>query len=388
MQTPLLYIISLLIPLVSTYHHLIGYQAIITVPIADLIGEPFHGTKKELLDHYQNLELAPTKSPHARIHQALFNEHITVKKEKNEQVCVEITNAFVTNNKDQHHATYWTLKTNITPLKTVQKGNAMDAIPPALSYKNNHQEAQKPVRIGTLTTSWYIPESARCFSAGTRFVIIDKPDEHYSKKMLNVAIFNPLTSTIEYHPIANTMIKEHTNKIIAHDTLRNDFVTLLRSWIHNPNFHIPYVWGGASIILNNTIISTVTAGLDCSGTILRAAQIVGIPYYYKNSSTALKHRKKITNLNNLAHGDLIYIPGHIMIVSDINNGLIIEARWYDQDNYGKLQEIPLSKEFEQITSYQELIDAIHEKRPFYRLDMKGNRKECITQCALLSLTDH
>ncbi len=59
------------------------------------------------------------------------------------------------------------------------------------------------------------------------------------------------------------------------------------------------------------------SGFDCAGIISRAAQMCGIPYYFKNTYTLAHYLKSLSIDTHLQEGDLIWIPGHVMIVSDL-----------------------------------------------------------------------
>ena len=161
---------------------------------------------------------------------------------------------------------------------------------------------------------------------------------------------------------------------------------------------IAYVWGGCSLTepysgdqfeeinvpssLDNKqaigyqyIGSTAQpkTGFDCSGLILRAAQIAGMPYYYKNSTTIATHLKPIDHFSDIKDGDLIWIPWHIMAIGDLKRNIIIEARHYN-DGYGKLHAIKLNKLFKDINTFADLFNAIAQKKTLYRLDKIGYYK--------------
>ncbi|HLB41037.1 MAG TPA: hypothetical protein VJJ83_04555, partial [Candidatus Babeliales bacterium] len=125
-------------------------------------------------------------------------------------------------------------------------------------------------------------------------------------------------------------------------------------------------------------------GYDCSCLISRAAQIVGWPYFYKNSATAERNLTAITALNQLAPGDLLWHAGHIMVVSDVEQGLLIEARGYSQ-GFGCLHEIPLSRIYVGIKTYAELWQAIQTNTVVKTLDDQGLPFGAIQQFKLLKL---
>ena len=115
-------------------------------------------------------------------------------------------------------------------------------------------------------------------------------------------------------------------------------------------------------------------GFDCSGVILRAAQIAGLPYFYKNTVTILNNLKPLTATDELADGDLIWLPAHIMVVSDVAQQLCIEARHYAH-GYGKVHEIPIQKVFGNIPHYAALKQAHLNQTPIDRLDRQGQVRQ-------------
>ena len=95
-------------------------------------------------------------------------------------------------------------------------------------------------------------------------------------------------------------------------------------------------------------------GFDCSGMLLRAAHIAGMPYFFKNSISVKRGLKKLTEHDQLQVGDLIWTPGHIMVVACLAPALIIEAVGYAK-GYGKVQMVPLEKRFKDITTWHDLL---------------------------------
>jgi len=126
-------------------------------------------------------------------------------------------------------------------------------------------------------------------------------------------------------------------------------------------------------------------GLDCSGMIARAAQICGIPYFYKNTTIIERFLTPLAKGNKPIPGDIIWIPGHVMVVADFINNTLIEVRGY-KHGYSKIHEIPLNEEFKGINTYHDLTNAYHNNKAIIRLDSSGNERETITSLKLLQLT--
>ena len=186
------------------------------------------------------------------------------------------------------------------------------------------------------------------------------------------------------------------------------FVRILKSWAHQPApYVIPYVLGGCSFINtyptyqfelkqvignNNTKgkaysynnAATQANGFDCSGIILRAAQMAGIPYFCKNTSAINTTLKSLSHNEQLHNGDLLLIPGHVIVAADTHKNTIIEARGYDH-GYGKVHEIPLIEQFQNMHTFQQLVDAYRNKKPLIRLNKNGNVVQTIANYKLLKL---
>ena len=120
--------------------------------------------------------------------------------------------------------------------------------------------------------------------------------------------------------------------------------------------------------------------------IARAAQMCEIPYFCKNTTTIERCLTPLSKDNKPIPGDIIWIPGHVMVIADLANNTLIEARGY-KHGYGKVHEIPLNEEFKGINTYHDLINAYHNNKAIIRLDRNGNEQETIINLKLLQLTN-
>ena len=204
------------------------------------------------------------------------------------------------------------------------------------------------------------------------------------------------------HAIINTDELDNQQKI-------NLYVDILKMWATRPDGFIPYVLGGNSMThactqtefaIRETTAANGTAlklyewpnyttnkpktGFDCSGLIARAAQIAGMPYFYKNTVTIANYLKALKPTEHLSNGDIIWFAGHVMVVSDIKNNKTIEARGYDH-GFGKVQEIELEKVFKGITTYAQLVAAYRNKKPLERLNKEGIAVQVIPTFSLLKI---
>jgi len=261
-------------------------KGIIMVPIADLLGEPIKRISPEL--EYDLLPLCGA-TPNAsktcpRLHQALFNEVVTIVKETATEFCIDVPSLFyVTHQTKTPQTLYWTKKTNVVPLKKLGRSKEiLGAIPEPLSYLMG---TTKPKQlIVTLTQPWRDELTDIHFSAGTRFVCLqDDP----SLDTVMITFIDPRTKKVTRADLPKTV------GLIWRDTdyaeRRKEFISLLRSWAKPQEGYIPYVWGGSSYcgvskakkineipVTGGSFFSLADyqqspkAGFDCSGLITRA----------------------------------------------------------------------------------------------------------------------
>ncbi len=364
-------------------------KAVVIVPVADLVGEKIGQLvdPEQVRQIYKQLPFSPDinlKTYCPRIQQILFNEVVEIIKEKGQEIYIRIPHLFylspTKNNEPQ--VNYWTLRENIMELDQIKRHTQdLTKIPLPISFNKSQLNSKN---IVTLIEPWFNQKTNQIFSAGTRFVWAEK-----KKNKTMVHIFNPLIKKYEKTAIPNKKLAIHTNQQTAQQQ-RTNFIKILRKWVGKNNGFIPYVWGGFSFTKRKTdFYSSLNekeflpkTGFDCAGIIARAAQICDIPYFYKNTTTIKQFLFPITN--KLLQGDIIWIPGHVMVVADLEKNTLIEARGYNH-GYGKIHEIHLHEEFKGINTYKDLIDAYHNKKTITRLDYDGNEQEKIKNFTLLRL---
>lgn len=382
------------------------YRAVIAVPIADAVGSPIQSFFPHLSPEqgYAHLPVCGEK-PFAssccpRLHQLLFNEMVTVIKEQGVEVLVTISNCFfVSKQNNAPQNSYWILKKNIVALKELSKAAiSLDDVPPALSFED--QSSAQPDQVVTLRMPWYDTVTNQTFSAGTRFVLEKQSEENDELYVIKVVDFHNKTC----HSVTiNKDLLVFAPTTIAEK--RALFIEILKQWAHLPNGVIVYVWGGCSFtttvqdariaIQKNKSLpcsfyhidqfdQVPKPGLDCSNLIMRAAQIAGIPFFLKNSYTIGMYMKPLADNQSLENGDIIAIPGHVMVVADITRNTIIEARGYKKGQ-GKVQEIALDKVFKNIKTFKQLAKVWRDTKPLERLADDGTHFETIKQFKLLSM---
>ena len=327
-----------------------AYKAIVVVPVADLLGQPSQNINPNKF--YNQLNPSTELGACYRINQSLFNEIVDVIQERGPEVEIATQNCFIKNSVSDRYNKFWTLKSNILPLNDIEINKISNIL--------SQITLIRPFRYKNLI-----------FSAGTNFVV-----QVETKNSYKVFILNTKTKDFDLVDIPkNYTFEPSDNKI-------NDFIRILKSWTNRKKV-IPYVWGGTSfckIYKKHKNASefhkflskneTIKSGMDCAGLILRAAQIAGIPYFYKNTTTLAANLPKIKKIDSIKNGDLIFFPGHVIIISDIDKNLCIEARGYNH-GYGIVQEIPLNQLFRNINNFDELRDAYFKHQTLERLNSEG-----------------
>lgn len=379
------------------------YKALIITPVADLAGQSLSEcNKNSVISIYKNLTLCGKKGEFAcpRVHQALLHEYVTVLEEHGDEIMVKINNLyFETNNDTTKHDTFWTLKKNVMSLACLEKhGINLSLLPEPIEYEKKKPTQQNSI---TLLAPYKEPMTGHLFSAGTRFVQAPAANKDYRtvyvldvKKMRMHTLELPKTITVCTHALTN---KEKLNL----------FVRLCQKWATTQNGFIAYVWGGCSIthlyqhdaftlqeakdfrgksisFFKRNEIHHPHGGLDCAGLVARAAQTAGLPYYYKNTTTLAKHLAPHRQETKLQPGDLIWFSGHVMIIGNLEKNTVIEARHYSH-GYGKVHELPLSKVFKDMKTFDTLKQAYLKKKPLIRLDKHQKPVQTINHFKLLQM---
>lgn len=360
--------------------------ALVQVPVADLISHHVAHFKQDQApeNYYQNIALSPFRpgkdiNSCPRQHQALFNELVDIIEEHKHEARVRIFNAYYLDlTTKQKTGSFWTLKKNLLLFDKLTPNQTL--IPKPLNYKFPQR---LELDVITLLDSWHCEQTNQTYSAGTRFKINQANQTLY--------VYQPDQNNFKQVPIPSHLTLATQTRTPAE--LRKLFIDLVQNWSFglNENF-IPYTWGGCSVIQripvhnfeliqNNQLAyyavppfsSQTQTGLDCSGLVLRAAQAVGIPFFYKNTTTLAHELKPITLQDQLLPGDLIWISGHVIIIADPKTGLCIEARDYGH-GYGKVQPIYLRELFKDITNFEQMKTAHLSGTPLNRIDRNGNIK--------------
>jgi hypothetical protein len=368
---------SLIFIFLSMPYSLFAELGLIVVPVADLISAPakHFNPKLDAASFYEQIPLSPVNPGKnlpagPRLHQALFNELVEIVENSGQEVKIKILNAYFLNTiTKQKTSAFWTLKSNLVPLDKIK---TPQYLPDPIDYhKNSHILSS---HTATLIAPWHH------FSAGTRFRLNPKDGKAY--------LYQADTNQFIKIRIPSRFLIFNTPR--SSSQLRRDVVKLVQNWA-TPQHHksIPYAWGGCSFVdrlamhkvrmINQNGLHYYTVagkklnthtGLDCSGLVLRACQAVGIPYFYKNSSTLAHELPALKPNEPILPGDLIWLPGHVIMITDPAKGLCVEARDYGQ-GYGKVQQIHISKLFQETTNFAQIKAAHHTGTPLSRIDRNG-----------------
>ena len=373
--------------------------AVCIVPVADLLSQKYSVTGHHTVhEKYAFLPLSE-KQPASlccRATQLLFNEQVTIIEQSGEQSYVEASFWYLKNPSFQSPSTrnnrFWTLTKNLKPLSALTSEENV-TIPPT--------DPEKLLgKVVSLTLPWHCRETNTSYSAGTQFVTTGQENDRYPIKLYDPKTSKLTESTLPKNLCVLTLKRSDEQK-------RTLFLTTIQSWAHGIPDSIPYVLGGASILetfkdvpfyekkmivgkikgtafIRPECTATPHTGVDCTGLIRLACKISGIPLTATNSKSIAQSLFKLAPTTTLQNGDILFWKGHTAIISDIKNGLLIEARGYEH-GYGFVQEIPYSRELQEIDTTDKLMNVYLKRRPVQRLDIKGHYRETITDLTILSL---
>lgn len=360
-----------------------GYDAFIAVPVADMfLDKPLTNTPQ--------LECASSHIPsHAtRIHQLLYNTPVSIVRTEDSYTLVRQDEAYCSH-VPNHCREMWTKRNNIIKLTTLARPIRKMCLP--CGHKN------------TIVLIEPFQHDASTYSAGTHFVVKETTTTHYTVAYYDYKRKTCAFMHIPHHVTQPTVYP--TKHLSAQEKKRRqeNYVNLLKRWASQVNGAIPYVWGGTSycerthaelqetscehgkIIYTYPDLTQPYTGLDCSSLILRASRIAGIPNYCKNTRTLKDCLKRCICSNDLRNGDIIFIPGHVMIISDTKNNTIIEAAGYGR-GFGKVQEIKVSDFFKNIQTFKQLFDELAQniKLTIIDKDRKDFKDYAVADIVILS----
>lgn len=359
----------------------VGY---VCVPVADLVAQPFkENAGASIAEQYDALVLSPERGKKVclRVHQALFNERVLILGSENQQLYVELTHCCVQSApyRERKPVRVWTRADWIVSENELSSLGIESSLFAPVEYQKPSSLCDK--NVITLVAPWHDSISGYTYSAGTRFVV----HEQSSSEGFIVAFYN---HRLQHHVIS--VIPQSLalcSSAIAEK--RSAFIALLRFWCSLEGV-IPFVWGGASFVTScdgnfllheqnskesywerPSLTQRPYCGFDAATLILRAAQIVGIPYFCLNSMTILNSLPLLQRGDSLEEGDIVWAPGYVGIVGTLQNNEIIEMQGYSR-GYGTLHALPLQKRYKDIYTWDDFLYWYDRSLPLQSLDSKGN----------------
>lgn len=325
---------------------------------------------------------------HDRAHQALFNEVGEVLKEKDDAVCIALSNVIYKNKSASDElSTFWAPRASLLLFDdTVDE----TLFPAPLSPEYFKKPMSGDVLV--VTMPFHDRVTKKIYSAGTRFTRSHKDTD----KFYGITLYHAKHKK----KVLSRVPKEHAHieVVVSCENAQKELVKLLYSWANLSHDVVPYVWGGSSFIYTQKAGkfsvdqharvtyngATPATGYDCSELILRAAQICGIPYFCKVTFVIPEHLRLLRTSDDLVEGDILWNPGHVMVVGNIERNEIVESRGYNT-GYGKVQVIELNKLFPEIATYDDLKKKYFNKEPFKLVRKDGSFYQNITDFRIFKL---
>lgn len=377
-----------LIVLIASYVLAGAYEVVFVSPITDAyLKNPYHRIHDPAYAEYKG----HTGKSCFRAHQVLFNERGMVVETRGDFALVRLYDTFFTYN-GMRHSGYWVPRSSYIRVSDYDEA----LFPEPLSWCNQPRATNQD--IITLKDSYMCHETGIRYSAGTRFMMAQPS----TKKGCRVVLYDPTINA------RRTITIPASHCAVQHERStdrKRYFVDLLRHWACD--LRIPYVWGGASCgrsvagkkpraiheKLNNADLHywvwpdepLPREGADCSGIILRAAQIAGISHFARNTATMLIELARVSRGKPLEEGDLFCFTGHVMVVASLKKNTMIEAAGYLPSHYGYLHEIPIAKRFQGIKTFAELRLACNDNEPITLLTKNGDPSFTIENPAFLRM---
>ncbi|NGX31350.1 MAG: hypothetical protein K940chlam8_00717 [Chlamydiae bacterium] len=369
--------------------------AIVIVPFSDVLGtSPIAQSQKYVTQRYQNLPCSTSQqSKWDRAHQVLFQQIVIVKKENAHEVFIEIPHLLI--QKAPHQKPFnlqgWMKKTDLLFLDELSQ-NAL-AFLPDIDHMLT-QDTKRPTLC--LRQPYTLKETKLTLSAATHLIIAKEFKTNYlcyvidsTKKGFSVAIIP---------------------KSIALISPKNDrkkqleiFHQLIKLWAHPKDGFIPYVLGGSSIttfqksgfnkktlktkekvthVYDRTFKTPVKSGLDCSTLIYLAARCARLPYFAKNTTTAFYQLNRVNQATPVKKGDVIFIPGHVMVISSVEPLRIIQSRGYSS-GVGHVTENLAQDFLYNIKTVNDLKNAFLKNKPLVYKNSKGKAGKSYKRWQLL-----
>jgi len=345
--------------------------AVITTPVVDLfINLP--------LQENPPASAVGTQGTCKRAYQGLLNEVVQCIEQKDDFVRIAFDGLiYGVNQANEPLNSFWISKKHLVALDTVEPHTQGTATFPIPSYERHNGSTV------VLTFPW------NNYSLGTRFVRVPSAD---SSTAYGACLYNPEAKTTQYIQIPLSCGR--IEQMQSPEQARTTFITIINSLFDRVSALpgqqvVAYAWGGASATrwykdedkhatadgkwVRSNDPQTPYSGYDCSSLPFRIAQASGIEYPFKTTGMLSKYGTTLAPHDTLQAGDLLWIPGHVLIISNLNKNELIEMRGYDA-GFGKLDRTTLGQRFQNIVTYADLLQAYHTQQPLI-----ARTKEVTTQ---------
>lgn len=382
-------------------------KAMCTASVLDVVEYPLggqSGSLEQIKHAYKNIPISwgPQEQDREvcpRKHQLLLHEIVTILDETMHEAYIQLDSCYTIDAQNNKQSiTGWVLKDHLKDLEELDRKKT----PAPISWQMSNVDRAN-IKTVTLFTS-HTDKTGTIYSAATRFIL---------NKLINInfEVFAYSESNNEYKlieiPQASCVFETYN---LNNEEKRNYLCRLLGVWTMIPSNCIPLVWGGASIgtvCLNDNFslqsyvnengdirnawvrpskpVSDVYTGVDASGVILRVAHIVGIPYFCRNSLTAAQSLPQLSPQQYPQEGDLIWVPGSLLVINNFSKNTIITAMSYTA-GYGALVELPLHKVFKDINTYQQLTQAYRAGKALTLLNRDGSVARTVEEFKILKLS--
>jgi hypothetical protein len=362
---------------VSKPSHNVDDLYLVTESALEAVSRPLGSEKKKGSPSYKNLPFSKNGGYDTwlRVHQVIFNQVVKVKKKQGNEALIEIPNMVVRMEKSgpPQFLNTWVQTSGLVSLKSFKKEKLLlEKLP--YDFLNHGKYP-----VVTLVKPFYSKKMNHNFSAVTKFTYNKVLKDHVEVNILN-------RKKMEFEKILIPKNLCYFNSKKTQQQKLSDYITLLQSWAKNKDGFIPYVFGGASWLESyrkdevykvknghsrRGQTAAIPSGMDCSTMLYLAALVVDIPYYAKNTTTLSHQLDSFKKGDHLEVGDLIWVPGHVQLVSGIGkNPKILEARGYSP-GFGKVHEVSMGKLLKGHTTVQSLEEAYLKKKDLVYLNKAG-----------------
>lgn len=413
----------------------------ITAPV-DFTGFKDLAGDEKIEQFYKDFSCSPDTKKCFRAHQGLFNDKLTVVSEKGDFVSVVYPNNSIVYGYDEKEKkfseVFWIYKNYIAKIKDVKNSGILNAIPGYFDEKTDGKEL--------VTLIWPFKSiMGKTFSLGTKFVREKEKDKFDEQNnLIEYAILVPdydnqklytdyvkkedvVLSSADFSDKYDKKSSYNSNFFDNKNDLDNKnnnerekgkdrdfllkrlaFVKVVNNLIDriDKNFNgnvIPYVWGGSSFTnlydenkfeqkkdesgsdwQRDGKLEKIYNGYDCSEFVMRMAKVAGLNFPYKITSMIEKFKTGLEKTDKVQDGDLVWVPGHIMIVGSVENNELIESRGYGS-GFGCVHRIKLKDIFNGIETYEQLKQVYDDKKPLELIDKFGKVQKKYDSFKILSL---